>query len=157
MQDSAIAGPLHAFLSGTGTDSRGRSAAQVLAFSDDELERIHDYIQWLFPLPTRSAAQPGAPVLTQAEIAAIGSDPRAAATLSEASARMLAFYRRTAWWLAPYDHNHLRITRIVHSLALLAGRDEARAFHREILNLVEAAGSPVNARSLLYWERAAED
>jgi hypothetical protein len=56
--------PLHAFLAGAGTDSRGRSIEWVLALSDDELESIHDYIQWLFPLQTRSGAQPLAPVLT---------------------------------------------------------------------------------------------
>ena len=32
------------------------------------LERTHDYIQWLFPLPERSSANPDAPRLSSADI-----------------------------------------------------------------------------------------
>ena len=67
---------------------------------------------------------------------------------------MLRFYGTTRWWLTGYDHNHLRITRIIHSLGLLLGPEEARRFHEAILALHEAAGSPVNARSLDYWAEA---
>lgn len=151
----STAGPLHAFLAGVGRDGRGRLVADVLGFSDGELEAIHDYIQWLFPLPTRSAAQPHSPVLTSAEIAAIRADPRAINTLKEATERMLRFYRETRWWLASYDHNHLRITRMLHSLRLLLGPREAQHLYRAILALHEAAGAPVNARSLAYWAEAA--
>lgn len=148
-------GPLHAFLAGTGRDGRGRLAADVLGFSDERLEEVHDYIQWLFPLPTRSGAQPGAPVLTRAEIDAIRADRGAQETLKKATERMLRFYRETRWWLTTFDHNHLRITRIIHSLRLLVGPDEARRFHSAMLDLNAAAGSPVNARSLGFWSDAA--
>jgi len=149
------AGALHAYLIGIGQDGQGRLAVDALAFSDDELEATHDYIQWLFPLQTRSAAQPHSPVLTSAEIAAIRADPHAIDTLKEATERMLRFYRETRWWLTAHDHNHLRITRILHSLRLLLGHEEARQFHRAILALHEAAGAPVNARSLRFWAEAA--
>ncbi|MBJ6125055.1 opioid growth factor receptor-related protein [Microvirga splendida] len=151
----ATAGSLHAFLAGVGRDGRGRSVADVLAFSDDELEAVHDYIQWLFPLPTRSAAQPHSPVLTQAEIEAIRADPRSIESLKKATERMLQFYRETHWWLTAHDHNHLRITRILHSLRLLVGPIEARAFYGVIISLHEAAGAPINTRSLHYWAEAA--
>jgi hypothetical protein len=150
-----MAGPLHAFLAGMGRDGRGRLVADVLGFSDDELEAVHDYIQWLFPLPTRSAAQPHSPVLTAAEIEAIRTDLRAAATLKTATERMLRFYRDTRWWLSSHDHNHLRITRILHSLRLLVGPEEAKAFYMAILALNEEAGAPVNTRSMHYWAEAA--
>src|SRR4051794_17153937 len=113
--------PLRSYLAGTGRDGRGRTIDDVLAFSDDDLERVHDFIQWLFPLPTRSAAQPNAPVLSAADIAAIRSDEAALANLRRASERMLRFYRDTDFWLARDDHNHLRITRILHALRLLQG------------------------------------
>jgi len=150
----SMAGPLHAFLAGVGRDGRGRLSADVLGFSDRELEAVHDYIQWLFPLPTRSAAQPHSPVLTPVEIDAIRADPRAVEILAAGTERMLRFYRNTRWWLTPYDHNHLRITRILHSLRLLVGPAEARAFYEAILALHEAAGDPVNTRSLHYWAEA---
>jgi hypothetical protein len=152
----SVAGPLHAYLVEQGTDGRGRLVTDVLGFSDNQLEEVHDYIQWLFPLQTRSGAQPGAPVLTQAEIDGIRADPRATDTLVRATERMLGFYRNTAWWLTGYDHNHLRITRILHSLRLLVGPEAARSFHKAILAMHEAAGAPVNARSLHYWAEAAD-
>jgi hypothetical protein len=68
---------------------------------------------------------------------------------------MLHFYRSTEWWLTGYDHNHLRITRILHSLKLLVGPEAARSFHNAVLAMHEAAGAPVNARSLHYWAEAA--
>lgn len=153
----SASGPLHAYLAGLGGDNRGRLAGDVLLLPDEQLEQIHDYIQWLFPLPTRSAAQPDAPVLTEAEIDAIRADPRAAATLKQAEERMLRFYRQTNGWLTGHDHNHLRITRIIRSLKLLVGPDAAQRFHRTILSLHEAGGAPANARSLQFWTEAAQD
>jgi hypothetical protein len=148
-------GPLHAYLAGRAPDHRGRSVGEVLAFTDEEAEAAHDYIQWLFPLPTRSRAQPGAPVLTESEADAIRADPQALVNLGRAAERMLASYRNTDHWLAAQDHNHLRITRIISSLRLLAGAEAARRFHDRILALHVAGGSPVNGRSLSFWENAA--
>jgi Opioid growth factor receptor (OGFr) conserved region len=153
---ASYAGPLHAFLAGAGHDGRGRWAADVLAFSDAELEQVHDYIQWLFPLPTRSSAQPDAPVLTEAESDAIQADRRATDTLAQAADRMLRFYQGTDAWLTAYDHNHLRITRILRSLGLLIGPDAARRFHRAVLDRHEAAGAPVNTDTLRFWAAAAD-
>src|SRR5436190_1833952 len=82
---------------------RGRTLEDVFAFSNADIERVHDFIQWLFPLPTRSAAQPGSPVLSPDDIAAIRSDSRSLANLDRASARMLSFYRETSGWLARDD------------------------------------------------------
>ncbi len=146
--------PLHAYLAGEGPDGRGRTIEDVLALPDEALERIHDYIQWLFPLPTRSMAQPGAPVLTSDEIAAIREDERAVANLRRAAERIRLFYDRTDDWLSPHDHNHLRISRILQSLRLLAGDNDARDFHQAVMTRHEAAGSPINRQSLGYWERA---
>jgi hypothetical protein len=42
------------FYSGLSPDHRGRHLNEILEWSDDELERVHDYIQWLFPLTERS-------------------------------------------------------------------------------------------------------
>jgi hypothetical protein len=150
------AGPLHAYLAGTGRDSRGRLATEVLAFSNEQLEEVHDYIQWLFPLPVRSSAQPDAPVLTETEIEAIKADPQARDILKRATERMLRFYADTTWWLKWQNHNHLRITRIIRSLRLLMGAAAAQHFHNAILTLHGPAGAPVNPRSLEFWADAAE-
>lgn len=146
--------PLPAFLGGHGTDHRGRSLRDVLAFSDDRLEAVHDYIQWLFPLPEPSGAQPGSPVLSSEDIAVIRADAAARSNLLEATARMLAFYRGRRDWLRAHDHNHLRISRIIRSLGLLVDAEAAADFHAAVTAMNADAGSPVDPRNAEYWNRA---
>ena len=147
-------GRILAFLSGAGRDGRGRRLDEVLAFDDRRLEAVHDYIQWLFPLPDASRAVPDSPVLDDAEAAAIRTDATARAGLRAALARMSAFYRDTGGWLVPADHNHLRITRIIAATRDLLGAAEADAFHDLVIRRNAEAGSPVSKTSLLYWSRA---
>lgn len=147
-------GPIHAFLAGAGRDGAGRLLADVLAFDDARIEGVHDFIQWCFPLPEASRAVPGAPVLTPTEAEAIRADPAATDGLRAATARMARFYEATDGWLRAYDHNHLRITRILTALRDLIGRDAARDFFELVMRRVQAAGSPVNADSVAFWKRA---
>ncbi|HYD28724.1 opioid growth factor receptor-related protein [Brevundimonas sp.] len=147
-------GPILAFLEGEGPDGRGRTLFDVLGFDDAALELNHDFIQWLFPLPEPSGAMPDAPVLTTDDMQAIHDSILAQCALAAATDRMEAFYRATHGWLRPHDHNHLRITRIIRSLRLLRGDEEADAFRSAILSMVEATRAPVSARSRGYWTTA---
>ena len=149
-----MTGRVHAFLRGEGRDGRGRTLAEVLAWDDAELEGVHDYIQWLFPLMEASRAVPGSPVLDATEAAAIRDDRGALAGLREARDRMTLFYARTDRWLSDFDHNHLRITRIITALGTLLGPEEALKFYGRVTALNALAGGPVNAGSLGHWERA---
>lgn len=162
------------FFSG-GADDAGRTHAEILAWDDERLEQVHDYIQWLFPLPERSGANPAAPVLDAVSIAAIRADAGMQARLRAAWRRMLAFYgfevrqgavaegaafaRRAAVWLHPGDHNHLRITRILRSLRVLGLEAEAQQFWRALADLYKrdrtAARQRITERSFAYWEQAA--
>jgi hypothetical protein len=147
----------HAFLEGIGTDHRGRSIIHILAFDDQSLEAVHDYIQWLFPLPERSRFNVEAPVLTRADVEAIAASPPAQHNLLAAADRLRQFYESNSHWLTPVDHNHLRITRIIRSLRILVGAEEALAFHARIEELVAAAGNPVAREALDHWRRAARE
>lgn len=71
--------------------------------------------------------------------------------LAAATDRMTGFYRTTQAWLAPTDHNHLRITRIIRSLRLLRGDQEANGFRDAILARVEATRAPISTLSRGYW------
>jgi hypothetical protein len=146
--------PILAFLEGEGPDGRGRTLFDVLGFDDAALEQNHDFIQWLFPLSEPSGAVPDAPVLTPDDIRAIRESIPAQCALAAATDRMEAFYRATRGWLRPHDHNHLRITRIIRSLRLLCGDEQADAFHSAILWVIEATRAPVSARSRGYWSTA---
>ena len=143
------------FLEGTATDHRGRSIDDVLAFSDAELEAVHDYIQWLFPLPEASAFNASAPVLGPDDIATLRRSAVARRNLERAAERMLRFFRDTDHWLVGSDHNHRRITRILRCLALLVDRSRAEPFRDAIEARVTAAGNPVSPLSRDYWRRAA--
>ncbi|GEP01376.1 hypothetical protein [Methylobacterium haplocladii] len=151
---SGATGPIHAFLAGHGRDGSGRSLADVLAFDDARIEGVHDFIQWCFPLPEASRAVSGAPVLTGTEARAIRDDPRALDGLRAMLDRMRRFYAETDGWLRPYDHNHLRITRILAAVRTLVGPSDADAFHRFVCERNAQAGAPINADSLAFWRRA---
>ncbi len=152
--DPAMPGRIHAFLRGGARDERGRLLADVLGFNDAQVKGVHDFVQWLFPLPEASRAVPGAPVLGAAEAAAIRADPQVLAGLRAGLGRMTRFYAETDGWLTPFDHNHLRITRIIAAVRSLLGREEAAAFHAAVIARNRAAGSPVNRDSLRHWDRA---
>ena len=147
-------GAICAFLRGDGRDGRGRSLAEVLAFDDRQIEGVHDFIQWLFPLPEPSRAIPGSPLLGDAEAALIRGDAAAQSGVAKAAARMIRFYDTTDAWLTGFDHNHLRITRIILALNNLLGADAAMDFYEGVTRRNASAGSPVNAESLRHWQRA---
>jgi hypothetical protein len=157
MSREGVLSPLHAFLAGKGSDGRGRNIRDVLAFTDDQLEHVHDFVQWLFPLPVPSRAQPHSPILEGTDLEDIRQDPDAIANLRLAADLMLGFYGRTGAWLQWQDHNHLRISRILQSLRLLLGRAEAHHFYDRIDVMNRAAGSPVNPLSVQFWRRALDD
>lgn len=150
MQDEVLIN----FLKGTGPDSRGRYHSDILKFSDEELESSHDYIQWLFPLCEPSEAVPESPFLESVVvIERLRQDEDVQESLVTALIRMHQFYEDNDFWLRAGDHNHLRITRILKSIALLNTKENARDFYDFILRRVDSA-KPVTDESLQYWKQS---
>ena len=168
--------PVVAFYGG-GTDHRGRTLDQILGWSDDQLEAIHDYIQWLFPTVQPSAVNPFAPLVTQDTVAAFLAAPDLRARLLQAFERMMAFYGlrsvadergrrrveidhiafpvRSRNWLRPGNHNHLRLTRIMESLSTLGLRPEARALQRCLIgDVYEESRNRISRETCEYWRAA---
>ena len=142
------------FLKGAGTDGAGRTVFEVVAMGDQDIEELHDFIQWLFPLAEPSGANRRAPVLAAGDVEAIHASGLAQIALAAATDRMAHFYQRNGHWLVDHDHNHLRITRIIKSLRLLRGPGEAEDFRQIILRRDDQAGRPVSAGSRQYWIQA---
>lgn len=158
-------------------DDAGRTFDEILDWPDARLEAVHDYIQWIFPLPERSGANPWAPVLTGESIAVIRDDPAAQSRLRAAYERMLVFYgfilegervvpgpdfaKEARNWLTPGNHNHLRLTRMVRSLRVLGCNAEAQALWSALERIHEtesAAGRrSIGDETVAYWRRAATD
>ena len=143
---------LLAFLTGAGVNGSGRTFDAIIAFDNAAIEHHHDFIQWLFPLDEASRAVPGSPVLDEATIAALHGSAIAQNRIARASERMLRFYRDTTAWRRPFDHNHLRITRIIKSLRILAGAVAADTFKHAIVDL--AADAPIDPTARRFWDRA---
>jgi hypothetical protein len=66
------------------------------------------------------------------------------------------FADRAEHWLRPNNHNHLRLTRIIQSLATLGLAEDARALQRCLVD--DIAGGPaadrVSAATVRFWRTA---
>ena len=161
-------------------DRRGRTRSSILAWSDDELEYHHDYIQLLFPLPEGSPFNPSAPVIDEATFNAFRSRLELQTQLRASLQRMLHFYgfqfasetasggeyqtlrvlngpnypEASRNWVRRFNHNHLRITRILRSLRVLGLETEAWEFFRALKRVYE--GGKIGQKSMMFWSRAIE-
>ncbi|MYL24469.1 hypothetical protein GLV89_11850 [Halomonas alkaliantarctica] len=160
---------LIAFYRGEAPDYQGRMIADLWALSPFWLEHTHDYIQWLFPIPEASRFNAFAPVLTPAVQAAFKEDTTMREHQQRSLAVMLDFFglerrgdtivagpslsMQTHIWLKAGGHNHLRITRIIRSLALCHQETLARAFQDAVITIGTQRGV-VSETSLAYWRDA---
>lgn len=125
-------------------------------FTDEGFEACHDLIQWMFPTMTPSAHQPDSPVLSWDEVLEVRGCPEAQAGLEA----HLNFYKEflantRGVWLRQYDHNHLRITRVIQSLVLLMPSNvPASRFKAYVAKMNADAGWPVNVTSVGFWNQA---
>jgi hypothetical protein len=140
------------FLKGERINKHGRTYQDILNFTDEELESVHNYIQWIFPIREMSENVMGSPYLdNEEEIQFLRNDVQVQENLLKALVRMQDFYRDNDFWLQPNDHNHLRITRIIKSIKLLNTKENAKEFYDFIIDRV-ANFKPVSDESLNFWK-----
>ncbi len=169
--------PLVGFYLGEHPDDRGRQLTAIQAWDDGQLEAVHDYIQWLFPLPERSAFNPGAPLLSTTDIEAFQDSAELRGRLLVSLQRMIAFYglaldesadepritpapnfpRQARNWLRPGNHNLLRLTRILRCLTLLGLPEHARALLACLERLGEEHPERIGPVTLRYWRGAVHE
>jgi hypothetical protein len=166
-----VAPALVEFYSGRAPDHAGRFLDQIQRWPDQQLEAVHDFIQWLFPLAEPSPVNPRAPVLDRETIEAFNARPDLRQNLRASFVRMLRFYgletaadgavtrasnflQRTANWLHPGNHNHLRITRMLKSMTLLGLEEDAAAFLDCLERISAEEPGRISATSLRFWRAA---
>ena len=142
------------FLEGKAPDHRGRILAMLLQQTDHQAETTHDYIQWLFPLNEPSRSVNGVPVLTELEIDEIRQISLAQANLAKSARWFLGFLERNDHWIIKYNHNHLRITRVIKSLRLLASDEAADEFRDKVLALAGDNLNLVDQKARGFWRSA---
>lgn len=153
-------------------DYLGRQLEDIWQWSDDKLEAIHNYIQVLFPNREPSMFNAHAPLLDEETIAAFHEDESLRKNLAASLDRMLCFYgleyhpqtgevlrrsdfpSKAANWLTPYNHNFLRITRILLCLMALGLPERARAFYRCLEQIYEDHVNVIGEETLRYWREA---
>jgi hypothetical protein len=64
------------------------------------------------------------------------------------------FAQRSANWLHPGNHNHLRITRILKCLMILGLQEEAQAFFECLRKIHVQQRGQITARTFQFWEAA---
>ena len=163
------------FYSGDAPDDRGRFLTEIHGWTNDRLEAVHNYIQWLFPLPEPSPVNPSAPLLDAVTIREFHARPEMRELMRASFLRMLQFYglewregevtkagsyaERSRNWLWPGNHNHLRITRILRCLRLAGLEVEASAFFaclRAIYDEERIKPRPaITAETFRFWMSAA--
>lgn len=160
------------FLSGAAPDHAGRNISEIWGWNHRKLEMVHDYIQWLFPLTEPSRFNPNAPLLTAADIVAIRSAPTLQTQIRRSLDLMLDFLglerhadritrapdyaQRSAHWLAPANHNHLRLTRIILFLRHAGLERESRQLFKCLEEIAAHEGRGIIAEQTLgFWRSAA--
>jgi len=139
------------FLEGKTPDHRGRILAMLLQQTDHQAETTHDYIQWLFPLDEPSRSVNGAPVLTELDIDEIRQSSLAQINLAKSARWFVGFLERNDHWISKYNHNHLRITRVIKSLRLLASDVAADEFRDKVLALAGDNLNLVDQKARAFW------
>jgi hypothetical protein len=166
------------FYTGMGPDHRGRYLSEILKWPDDELECVHDYIQWLFPLSERSGFNASAPLLDGQTIQEFRLRPDLQRNMRASFLRMLAFYGletvecspptvrrapsftvRSDNWLTASNHNHLRVTRILKSMRIFGLEIEATAFFNCLADIYCEESSKdfpgISNETFRFWQSAA--
>ena len=143
------------FLSKEGNDFKGRTLESIWSFSDEDIERTHDFIQILFPLNKQSeSAFHGYYLDSEDLIEQIRSNSIARENILKSSNWYLSFLTRNVWlWNRNFDHNQLRITRVIECLRLLISEDEADKFYDDVLKIIKD-NNKVNQTSLNFWKNA---
>jgi hypothetical protein len=160
------------FYRGEATDTAGRTLGQIQGFSDQRLEAVHDFIQWMFPLRERSQFNPSAPLLTDADIAEFRADPQLNQNLLRSFEVFLAFLglssddgvvtrakdfdAKSDVWRFP-NHNWLRITRVLASTRILGLEASSLALFGFLESLKESGDSGITDDTFAYWAGAAGD
>lgn len=156
------------FLERRSPDAWGRMLEEILLWPDQKIESVHTHIQWMFPLYTRGAFK--APILNDELVAEIKESPVAQDSLRRAYLRMLDFYgleyadgevressqfeEKSRNWLDLMNHNFLRLTRIMTSLATLGKPQEAKALQAYLLPLANRRSDIIPEKTRQFWLNA---
>ena len=142
-----------AFLKNQESDFKNRRLVDIWSFEDREIEVTHDFIQLVFPLDEPSHSSFHEVYLQLADVQKIKRCQVAVKNIKQSACWFLSFLSRSKTWKSGYNHNQLRITRVIKCLRLLIGDKEADAFRNHVLELVEDKDN-LSEKTIRYWKDA---
>lgn len=146
---------------------------EFLDWDDETLESRHNFIQWLFPLPEKSPINSLSPILNANTVFYFRSSEKAQENLKMALDRMTQFlgfrsfnllgkviFYPSNWikikeWTQSYNHNQLRITRMIRCLYLVGWKWEARMLYL-VCWLCAKLSKTFPSLLLKYWKAASK-
>ena len=141
------------FLLGIEPDFKGRTIQEIWDYSDIQIEGNHDFIQLIFPLNKKSQNVFHGYYLDNEDlINELKESHQVRENIIKSSSWFLSFLKRNDHWKSKYDHNQLRITRVIECLRLLVGHDEADNFYQSVVGL--SLDSNINKTTLEFWKNA---
>ena len=141
------------FLLAKEPDFKGRMIQDIWNYSDEEIEGIHDFIQILLPLNKKSQSVfHGHYLDTDDLVQSLKDDEQVKKNILKSSEWFLSFLKRHDYWKKEYNHNQLRITRVIECLRLIAGDKEADNFYKSVLEL--CSDVKLSKTTLDFWSKA---
>jgi hypothetical protein len=163
------------FYKGKIPDIHGRMLRDIQKWDYVNLEEVHSYIQWLFPLNEESNYNSLAPILTDEDLVEFQNSDDIRGNLLTSFNAILSFYgfilgksdgiiiinraenfeERSLNWLTAYNHNFLRITRILKCLMLVGLDNYAFSFFETLKKLYDTDyKNTIGEVTYKYWENA---
>jgi len=165
------------FYKGKYKNSSGHSLEEIWEWDDDQLEKGHTYIQWMFPSDEESKKVPGSPVLSQFDIKEFNTDDDLKRRLLKSFAIFIRFLglkvtiengnietlkfvkaqdfnEKSSNWLNANNHNHLRISRALRSLTILGCPKIASLFYECLSEICDEYPDKVTDKTKLFWKFA---
>lgn len=144
--------PIIAFYDGA-PDPKGRTLLQILNWGDEDLERVHDWVQWVFPNRERSRFHPEAPLMDD-DVAKALSSPEMKAHVVSAVSRFERFLRiddDNPHWLRRGNHNHLRITRLLKFMVDVDMKADAEALLQRLERIYDDNSHLISVFTISLW------
>tara|TARA_B100000941_G_C28461942_1_gene531258 strand:+ start:349 stop:972 length:624 start_codon:yes stop_codon:yes gene_type:complete len=149
-------------------NNNGVTLSEMMKFSPDRMESDHGYIQWMFPSNEASMFNVDAPLFTPEESEVFKSDAALVQKISASFTKFLEEFLGLSlqegeiveleptecrpdpqWWMRAFNHNMLRITRILKCLRLVGLEENAI-----ILNNYLQSQDCFSDNTKSYWSNA---
>lgn len=158
------------FYRGEIPNNEGLFFDDFMLYGYEQLEADHAYIQWVLPNREPSMFNEDAPLITEEEMILFREDPELKEKAIAVAMKMLDFYGMSLqgegvgwqtpdeighhdpkWWLRHFNHNFLRVTRMLTSLRYLGLENWSLAMFDNLLESRDMYGET----SYNYWSEAA--